>query len=1071
MRNGLVQGALLCGLIPLTAAVCGESSAFGSASADAAAVIAACGLVRATEFRPSGGFSWAPCAVEGGSLLPAVRCEPQSPRPLDCRPGSLARLAEARAVASPSPAALHAAALWRLASPKGLALKAALPKLERAASSSPDPSIWNDLGVARAELARQRNDPLLFLDAYEAFAKAASRRPFQAPPPEALFNLALAAERLGLERDARAAWLRVAARERDPDWQREIQSHLNRGTEILPAGNADPAARREKGLFQLLPEWGKSFGAGDLPAAAPWLAAARRELEGLAAHPGERSLAETVAAVDEALRRQDIPRLRALAAGLADLGAGKAAYDRSEYAAAIPRLDNAGKALERAACPAALWASYYAVCARHGNGKAVQASLARLERGSAGHPYAGLAALIAWMRGRSLFNAGHLPEALRSYQAAADGFRAVGESENAATVESLVGLTWDSLGEPERAWQHLLGALATHPTFTNSRRRNLFYTNLTDVAWRRGKIHLALGWQHAALAGLENSQFQAEGLLWLAFLRERLGEGSPVLASLEAARQALAGVSDLAARERTATDLDMVEGRLLVATSPRDALGPLDRSVEYYSRRGLQVFAASLALEARAQAALKLKDLAGAAGDLERALAIVDQRIAEDAELRPWEKSLLRRDRDTALFDAMIAFQLGERHDPAAALDYVERAKVSDGRWGKPLPAGEVADALPARTAVIQMWVGADAVWFWRLERGAGPRVFRAPLPAEAVGLGARAFLRREIAAWRQSGFAVAAGRRLSGWLVQPWAAAVAAGDRLAVIPDPALEDIPWGALVDPGTGRFVVEDHAVVVAPCASAFVRLQGIPAPLPDEGRVVAVGDPQFDPQAFPLAPLPGAEAEARWVSALSPRSVLLLGREATWRRFAAAAPLATAIHFAGHARLIDEDPEGSLLLFARDQESGTAGAASIPDVLRLDLPRHPLVVLSACGSGRRGRQSLATAFLKRGARAVVATLADVPDASEAAGQLLQGFYRSVEAGVEPSVALQEVQKRWLASSSAARNGPKSWAVLQIYGRRLERSGRLRCRLPCGSTSSTCAPWFPKSLRPGASPRSGS
>ena len=76
-------------------------------------------------------------------------------------------------------------------------------------------------------------------------------------------------------------------------------------------------------------------------------------------------------------------------------------------------------------------------------------------------------------------------------------------------------------------------------------------------------------------------------------------------------------------------------------------------------------------------------------------------------------------------------------------------------------------------------------------------------------------------------------------------------GANLIVIPDRWLHFVPFVALRDPATGRFLVRDHAVTYAP--SATLLLSNLARPqqrFSHASKVLAVGNPAFDRQAFHL-----------------------------------------------------------------------------------------------------------------------------------------------------------------------------------------------------------------------------
>src|SRR6266852_3275468 len=62
---------------------------------------------------------------------------------------------------------------------------------------------------------------------------------------------------------------------------------------------------------------------------------------------------------------------------------------------------------------------------------------------------------------------------------------------------------------------------------------------------------------------------------------------------------------------------------------------------------------------------------------------------------------------------------------------------------------------------------------------------------------------------------------RLFTVLIEPLLGNVHPGDTLVLVPDAALHTVPFAALKNRQTGRYLIEDHAVSVAPSATMFAR----------------------------------------------------------------------------------------------------------------------------------------------------------------------------------------------------------------------------------------------------------
>lgn len=277
-----------------------------------------------------------------------------------------------------------------------------------------------------------------------------------------------------------------------------------------------------------------------------------------------------------------------------------------------------------------------------------------------------------------------------------------------------------------------------------------------------------------------------------------------------------------------------------------------------------------------------------------------------------------------------------------------------------------------------------------------GRRISLRPLavsPAEAAGLVGRFLAHPDDLE--------TAGRL--GEVLLPAGSLPPAGTTLYVAADGALGNLPFAAVRR--SGRFLVEDHAVVLIPSLNALAALEGQARGRP--GPAVALADPRGD--------LPAAAAEAAAVGDLLRARVRLSG-QATLAELEETAG-ARVLHLAAHTGL---GPRGPWLRLA-DRDVTAADV-----VTRRIGPR--LVVLASCASAvRPGRQmwgSLSAAFLAAGSRTVLASLWSVED--ERTRELVLRFY--AEGGVaDPAGALARAQR------VAIRQGlsPKHWAPFVLQG----------------------------------------
>ena len=246
-------------------------------------------------------------------------------------------------------------------------------------------------------------------------------------------------------------------------------------------------------------------------------------------------------------------------------------------------------------------------------------------------------------------------------------------------------------------------------------------------------------------------------------------------------------------------------------------------------------------------------------------------------------------------------------------------------------------------------------------------------------------------------------------------AAALKGITRLLIVPHGALSAIPFAALRDRTTGKFLAESYVVSYLPSvaplstrrigrSTATAHLM-IFAPLPDS--------------------LPGTRREARAAQRLIPGAIVRIGPESSERGVRSALSSGWPIHVASHSAQNSQNPLFSRVIV------GTGGGATGTNDGRLEAheilalhTKSPLVFLSGCETGLPGvgespfvigseEISLAQAFLAAGAGSVVATLWRVND--NGAVEIAESFYRRLQTGLAPEYALALAQREAIRTKS--------------------------------------------------------
>ena len=399
-----------------------------------------------------------------------------------------------------------------------------------------------------------------------------------------------------------------------------------------------------------------------------------------------------------------------------------------------------------------------------------------------------------------------------------------------------------------------------------------------------------------------------------------------------------------------------------------------------------------------------------------------------------------------------------------------ERRKLLAGRV--PVPAletamkevDELAAELSGSDAILGWVVGEQATWSFLLSAdGLKVRelaVSETELRDQIDAIGVLFSVTRPTAAQRQA--LNERAQSLNQLLIAPWDESLTAVRRLILIPDQALHRLPFAALQDGATDSYLVERFALVYA--ASASVYLEALDQ-VSGNSRVVAIGDPdlsgfvttQNDAARSGLqSPLPAARAEVDSIASLYPgRTLRLVGPEATELNVRAALSGTGLLHVAAHAVVDGARPLDAYVQLASspdESEDGRLTAWEVLSQLRLDAE---LVTLSACRTARGrtlggdGVLGLSQAFQLAGAKAVLASLWDVPD--QVTSELMASFYQTLANGEDAASALRAAQievlarqrarggdgvlsrmGRWLRRDSQPDAGPFEWAAFKLDGR---------------------------------------
>ena len=445
--------------------------------------------------------------------------------------------------------------------------------------------------------------------------------------------------------------------------------------------------------------------------------------------------------------------------------------------------------------------------------------------------------------------------------------------------------------------------------------------------------------------------------------------------------------------------------------------------------------------------------------DLLRRIDDLVQKLRESERGRPRERGEVGDSADAALatelerarseYEAM-SIRLAQQHPRAIAVLGNDPARVDD-----------VRSALEPSEALLDYLVTRDRVIVFVVTR-AGLTVVQHQVAAAA--LTQRVRLLHDL--WGMPGadwkWGLGAAKALDDALIGPVrnAGLLRGVRRLLIVPEGILGQVPFPALVDATTQRYLVQDAAVTIIPSAGALPTLRHER----ELASPAAGGGVGFAP--FP-GELPATRGEVDAFRALLPRAEIRLGAEATEAELRRALTLGVPVHVATHAVINARNPMFSRIELARPRvaSSDDDGRLEVHELLGLTV-RSPLVFLSGCETGARyewmddpvkgtAELTLAQALLSAGAANVILTLWRIDDAG--AGTFAKTFYSGLFR-LSAADALADAQRQ--LSEDARYGNPYYWAGYLLAGAGAQDSTSTSVSVLSGAFSGTTA-------RPGARP----
>lgn len=271
-------------------------------------------------------------------------------------------------------------------------------------------------------------------------------------------------------------------------------------------------------------------------------------------------------------------------------------------------------------------------------------------------------------------------------------------------------------------------------------------------------------------------------------------------------------------------------------------------------------------------------------------------------------------------------------------------------------------------------------------------------------------------------------GSRLYRQIVAPAVTGLPANARIVIVPDGALHAVNFETLpVDGPKRHYWIEDAEIQIAPSLASLTATRPVS---PAARSLLLIGNPPARAPEFPALGYAGVEMTDIARHFENAHVTSFDGVNASPASYRAARPEQFSfIHFTAHATANFESPLDSAVILSGPDQAYKLYAR---DVAARPLAAE-LVTVSACRSaGERaysgeGLVGFSWAFLRAGARRVVAGLWDVDDRSTA--ELMDRMYGAIAAGDPAARALRKAKLSLMAEGGTAAR-PYNWGAFEVF-----------------------------------------
>jgi len=575
-------------------------------------------------------------------------------------------------------------------------------------------------------------------------------------------------------------------------------------------------------------------------------------------------------------------------------------------------------------------------------------------------------------------------------------------------------------------------------------------------------IYLAQGKSESALASAERalalaSKMQRADVLWAS--HNLIGQAQRALGRLDLARRSFdAAIEDIEKMRATLAGGEQESHRFL-----EDKLAPYYSMVELLIASNNSAEALSYAERAKARTLLDV--LSSGRVNVTKAMTKEEdeRERALHAQIVTLNSQVFQIDqkpddtRSTILKEKLEKARLEYEAFQANLYTAHPELKVQRGQ-SHILTIAEAGTVLPDnRTAVLEYVVTEKNTYLFVIARAAGKAavtVYPLGLRSDELGKATESF--REQVATRDLTFETSA-RRLYDQLVKPAEKQLRGINKLIIVPDGQLWDLPFQALLR--DEDYVLDDFVVSYAPSLSVLreMKTKGSKAheKTPETQRsstkfvpdLLALGNPELNVnevaklsllRAEDFGPIQSSETEVNTLGQLygRHRSKILVGKLATEEEAKGEAEKYRLLHFATHAVLDDRNPMYSRIMLSRDEQRED-GMLEAWELMKMNLSAE-MVVLSACQTARgrvgagEGVIGMSWALFVAGSPTVVVSQWKVD--SDRTSELMIDFHRNLVRGTGRRGAMTKAEALRLAALKLRRgrySHPFYWAGFVLIG----------------------------------------